>query len=228
MFRRQRDMSQQVSNYLRARSGTNALLLSAPDINMIMTDVYQPGFLDDSINERINFYDAMRPTAPDARQISLIEAFDLRVTAEESKIEERLNKSGDSPLKAIPEELSDPNTKEAVRDEAIEAAITAIDINSSLRDGHTDLYRALDALAKAEMMNNIEKSVSPPPKVTFVQDEPPPEVATGNAPPEPGAEEPDSTLYDIDETVQTSFIPSTEYYKPLEILTYVGITKSRV
>jgi hypothetical protein len=183
---------------------------------MIMTDVYQPGFLDDSINERVNFYDAMRPNATDARQISLVEAFDLRVTGEEAKIEKRLNKSGESPF--------DPNTVETIRDEAIEAAITAIDINSSIREGQTDLYRAIDALAKAEVMNNIELATSP--KVTVTQDEPTPEVGEENAQPE--HEDQPSTLYDIDETIQTSFIPSTEYYKPLEILTYVGITKSRV
>jgi hypothetical protein len=63
-----------------------------------MNDEYQPGFLDDAINKKVNFYDAVNTEATGTRSISLIEAFDLRVTAEQAKIEDKLHKSVDSPI----------------------------------------------------------------------------------------------------------------------------------
>lgn len=199
------------SSRLSAVSGMSIPL----DEGELLEDSYFPGYLDDAVNGKVPVMEGM----------TLLEAFDRRAEHELKQVRERLGLSHTSRVsEADVSRMSEPGMDSSVREEDIMAAIVGVRIDQKIRNlTETELTKAIDGLMNVEFMHEFNVKYEVMQRMS--------RQVVGQLVPEKDKEEsaaaagsPIGKKYPKFDVVN---VGDEESGRPLEIVTYIGSTRSR-
>lgn len=205
----------------------------SPTTRELIDKTYFPGLLDDAVNKKIDFNEAIEnifknrdETGEGDTSLSMIQAFDMKVQAEQESTKKMLQKYSPARAKAqkylsaaagkTGESSVRKQPRRPVREENMRLTTTALDVVEQIGDrSESEIGQAIQALTKAQELNNFAKAAEAA------------DQAAEAAP--PGFEEQAAytsegfKMESLSTSVQT--VPGSKIYKPIEIVSYLGITR---
>ncbi|XP_055547343.1 uncharacterized protein LOC129731392 [Wyeomyia smithii] len=189
------------------------------ELKDMLEDSYFPGFLDDAVQGKVPFKGQVIVQEGDKsviQETSLLEAFDKRVEYEQRQVKDRLGLTDFGDISAGADSSTLP-----VREEAAVAALTAINIDTKIRNRlDTELTKAIEGLTKAQAIHGFQAKQQAMKEMTKRV------ISQLNVtePDEEGAAV--GPRYPKFDVIQVG--GPEDAMKPLEIISYIGSTRSKI